>query len=221
MFFRKIPFLIFCLVLFFTIKYPPADEQLDIFLPDIGWEMVLSRKCGFADLIIPDIGKVRVQRDASVYEGTIIYGNEMISSSDFKMVFSLMLNGIHYHICPDSGESDKGVYIGTDDPLFLTTEEIEKNTRYYWWCKRKAKVKYISTSDSGFRTPEGIKVGTPLVDLMRDGKFKLHHEPGWACYVPLPSGWAASFNYFDDKGNIIPCEDLESRDASVTWFFKR
>jgi hypothetical protein len=75
---------------------------------------------------------------------------------------------------------------------------------------------FIGTSDTNFRTPEGIKVGTPLSKVLSLTQEKLFEERGWAYHVRLPSGWRAAFTVGHTMTDNTPSED-----EPVKWLFKR
>jgi hypothetical protein len=53
-------------------------------------------------------------------------------------------------------------------------------------------VKYVSTKDPRFKTPEGISVGMRYSDVRTRSKSAIKF-PGWAWAIELPSGWSAAF----------------------------
>jgi hypothetical protein len=77
-------------------------------------------------------------------------------------------------------------------------------------------ISYISTTDGGFKTPEGIGVGDTLEKVLSLPQRKLIREPGWAFYVYLESGWYAAFT----RGEYMTEEEL-SPTAMVKWLFRR
>jgi hypothetical protein len=77
-------------------------------------------------------------------------------------------------------------------------------------------VKYISTADRSFTTPEGIHVGSPIVQVRSVGASDPLPEAGWGFYARLPSGWYAGFV----NGESLSEPPLPS-DAVVRWLFKR
>jgi hypothetical protein len=59
------------------------------------------------------------------------------------------------------------------------------------------RVSYLSTSDNRLVTPEGIRVGSSLSDVLKSGGTELVTVPGFKRYSCLPSGWCASFAILD------------------------
>ena len=83
------------------------------------------------------------------------------------------------------------------------------------------RIAYLTTSDSKFKTPEGISVGSPLEDVLRVGAAAPWYEPGWAHHTKLPSGWSVAFNAFSSQdGRIIEIKNLPTG-SKVAWIFKR
>ncbi len=77
-------------------------------------------------------------------------------------------------------------------------------------------IKYISTSDSKFETPEYVKTGDPLSQFKKQTESEPLTERGWAFFIHLKSGWYAAFT----QGPTMTEGDL-SLDAKVQWLFKR
>jgi len=77
-------------------------------------------------------------------------------------------------------------------------------------------VRYISTSDPSFATPEGIRVGSTVEAVRRAGAAAPTPELGWASHTMLPSGWHAAFL----EGAGIDSRPL-SPFSQVKWLFKR
>ncbi len=77
------------------------------------------------------------------------------------------------------------------------------------------RVVYLATEDGRFVTPEGIHVGSTISDAMKAADDDLGCEPGFLCYVILPSGWRAVASSF-------PAESDTPMDTATVWFlFKR
>jgi len=72
------------------------------------------------------------------------------------------------------------------------------------------------TKDPSFQTPEGVKIGLSLGQVLALAKARLAREPGWSYYVPLPSGWNAGI--IKDDGRF---EDPLPPESSVRWLFVR
>ena len=78
--------------------------------------------------------------------------------------------------------------------------------------KPENEVRYIDTSDTRFRTSEGLSVTNTLADATRASSAPVQYETGWAYYVDLPSGWSAAFE---------PTESPPSEMRRIRWFFRR
>lgn len=55
----------------------------------------------------------------------------------------------------------------------------------------RGRIIFIRTTEPSFVSPEGVKIGTTVSQLLSDAKLRVTEETGWAWYVPLPSGWNA------------------------------
>lgn len=90
---------------------------------------------------------------------------ELASPSQFWPSYALNLEGIIYSIGVDTG---------------ISLPEGDN------------RVRYVATSTPEFRTPEGVGVGFTVQQLKSVTSAKPRCETGWACFVPLPSGWNAA-----------------------------
>ena len=79
------------------------------------------------------------------------------------------------------------------------------------------KIVYIWTGSESFQTPENVSVGSSLKESQKSSKAEMMHEPGWGCYLPLPSGWNAYFSLECPE----PLDDSFLNSAKVTGLFKR
>jgi hypothetical protein len=77
-------------------------------------------------------------------------------------------------------------------------------------------IHHVSTSDTRFRTPEGIAVRDSLRKVLEVSKGKVVKEPGWAFFVRLESGWGAAFTQGESmtEGELAP-------DAEVSFLFRK
>ncbi|MCB1036833.1 MAG: hypothetical protein KDD47_23610 [Acidobacteria bacterium] len=87
--------------------------------------------------------------------------------------------------------------------------------------RQSEELTFIVTTDTAFLTPEGAAIGQEFQTLLADHGGELRQETGWACYLCLPSGWAAGLPVLSDDTKWIPCEDHKLDDAEISWFFKR
>jgi len=88
-------------------------------------------------------------------------------------------------------------------------------TKYIICSDQKQRIRYISTSDPAFRTPEGLAIGNPLGKVLQISHVSAHKLPGWGYVVPLKSGWNAGF-FIGESGT-----DREPQpNEPVGWFFK-
>ena len=54
-------------------------------------------------------------------------------------------------------------------------------------------IDFVSTQDSNFRTPEGVRLGSSIREVILAGGTQIYEEPSWAYLSRLPSGWSAKF----------------------------
>jgi hypothetical protein len=80
---------------------------------------------------------------------------------------------------------------------------------------------FLATSSEDFVSPEGVKVGQHFAAVSQPEDHRLGEEPGWACFVCLPSGWAASFPALDKSHRWLDCDEHKRLNSRVVWFFKR
>ncbi len=92
---------------------------------------------------------------------------------------------------------------------------IVEDVRYWVAADNDGKVRYISSRDSTFVTPEGLTVGMTLDAVKRESGQEVTYELGFEHYVVLPSGWAAAFGIVTDE------DGGPSDDSPVKYFFKR
>jgi hypothetical protein len=77
-------------------------------------------------------------------------------------------------------------------------------------------VRYISTVDRRFSTPDGIHVGSSLSSVLAAGGAAPLPEPGWGFHTALRSGWSVGFT----NGTGLSESPLASN-ARVVWIFQR
>jgi len=74
---------------------------------------------------------------------------------------------------------------------------------------------FRSTTDSNFKTSDGVSIGMSLNTVKIISKKQLVIEPDWAYYFPLKSGWNAAF-MLDEKTDYQTIKD-----STVAFIFKR
>jgi hypothetical protein len=78
-------------------------------------------------------------------------------------------------------------------------------------------IRYVSTTDTRFATPEGVHVGSDYRSAMAAaGGQAAVREPGWAYYVDLPSGWRAAF-----VTGPSMTDGAVTAESPVRWLFQR
>lgn len=92
---------------------------------------------------------------------------------------------------------------------------------------RENRVRWVSTSDSDFVSPEGLRIGDPITRAAALAGEPVQSEIGWAWYVALPSGWNARVNiaFQTPAGPRLFVPDPDHRDpppeAVIGEFFMR
>jgi len=61
-------------------------------------------------------------------------------------------------------------------------------------CVDHQKIVFIRPEDTkSFKTPEGVAVGDNFMGVLSRFFHPLVMRPGWAYFIPLPSGWNVAF----------------------------
>ncbi|HWS71456.1 MAG TPA: hypothetical protein VN605_05050 [Thermoanaerobaculia bacterium] len=89
----------------------------------------------------------------------------------------------------------------------------------------RSRVRFVSTHDARFVSPEGLRTGASMDATLRTAKEPLFAEAGWGHYVELPSGWSV---LLEDAARMVDGRmdfNLGTRDlrpdARISMFFKR
>jgi hypothetical protein len=81
------------------------------------------------------------------------------------------------------------------------------------------KVVFISSSSPFFQTPEGVRVGSTLTEVLAAGGKPVTYVKNFTNYSELPSGWCAAFTVFIGfTGNVTEPLDPNTK---VSHFFLR
>jgi hypothetical protein len=88
--------------------------------------------------------------------------------------------------------------------------------KYTVTTNTKGIINYISTTDSQFVSPEGIKIGDSLAKVREVSKKDLIKESRCVSYVPLKSGWKAAFGRAP-----VQSDGTSSPSLIVNRFFKK
>ena len=62
----------------------------------------------------------------------------------------------------------------------------------YSLAANQARLQYIATSSLEVQTPDGVRVGQTLEEVLRAQELEVQLWPGWGYFVELPSGWKAA-----------------------------
>ena len=89
---------------------------------------------------------------------------------------------------------ETSVQFASSPSQFWPSYEVEVGgIVYVVGVDKSRRVRFIHTISRQFRTPEGVDLGWTYDRLQKAFKRDAMCERGWACFVGLPSGWAASF----------------------------
>ena len=69
---------------------------------------------------------------------------------------------------------------------------ISAGIEYAIAADSRGRVQYIGTSSLQARTPEGVRIGQPLKDVLNIQNLEVTLWPGWGYVAELPSGWKAA-----------------------------
>ena len=89
----------------------------------------------------------------------------------------------------------------------------------------QSQVRFVSTRDARFVSPEGLRIGASMETAQRAAKTPVYAEEGWGHYAELPSGWSV---LLEDAAKMVDgrfdfnfgTRDLRP-DATIVMFFKR
>lgn len=103
---------------------------------------------------------------------------------------------------------------------------IDRGIRYVVAVDYEDRVRWVSTGDAAFSTPEGVRVGdrARVAEAAAPGQ-EIVLEPGWGHYIELPSGWCAFIDssWVDSAGRMQKGLNIGKlgADARVTALFMR
>jgi hypothetical protein len=137
---------------------------------------------------------------------TILCGISIQSADKFTPVdkipdFKLEIGAIVPLSFFDASQSTEMLKTGPEQSL-PGYNVLSKGIKYKIGVDQNNAIAFIYTDDKKFATPEGIKVGTNLMDALQlSPDSSLIVENGWVCYIRLKSGWNAALD--DDSGMSI------------------
>jgi len=124
-------------------------------------------------------------------------------------------NKLHDSIIQTSNSRAKLVTSGQFWPS--TTVKINGNIFDIAW-NNDGIVKYISTNDKNFITPENIRVNMTLNQISDIKLIDIQEMTGWGYYYELNSGWSVGLCTVTNNG----CTGRELLETdTIKWFFKR
>jgi GH43 family beta-xylosidase len=132
-------------------------------------------------------------------------------------MFLYLLCG-HAFAMPDIGDKIEvvpedpiqGLIIRSSQILPFIERTYDGIDYYIAFTEEEHRIEYISTTDTRYRTIEGIAVGSTLQDVLKASDSAPMNERGWSSFVELSNGWFAAFGL----------EPL-SPTSKVEWLFKR
>lgn len=103
---------------------------------------------------------------------------------------------------------------------------VDGGVRFVIGVDREERVRFVSTNDAAFVTPEGVRVGDPAAAAQTAAPGRaIGLEMGWGHYIELPSGWCAFIDssWVDRAGHVQPNLNIGKLgpDARVSFFFMR
>lgn len=97
----------------------------------------------------------------------------------------------------------------TYDSYKLTAGDTQFTVGY----DSKKRIRWISTVDASFSTPDKIRVGDSLAKVLAVAPGGIRAEVGWAWFVPLPSGWNAMISKPGTRVDVVPNTDYRGATA--------
>lgn len=103
---------------------------------------------------------------------------------------------------------------------------IDGGISYTIGVDREERVRFVSTSDAAFASPEGLHIGdaAAVAEKAAPGQ-SIRSELGWGHFIRLPSGWYAFIDssWIDTNGYKQPNLNIGKlgADARITTFFMR
>jgi hypothetical protein len=117
-------------------------------------------------------------------------------------------------LLPGCGETSRMQIVAASAQTWPACKATYAGIEYIVGVDKKGTIHFLQTDDDAFATPEGLRVGSTVAQVVAAGAWRPQHpELGWGYHTRLPSGWSAYFGHWDAK-------ELPS-DATVEMFFKR
>ncbi|GJQ61108.1 MAG: hypothetical protein SCALA702_01610 [Melioribacteraceae bacterium] len=98
-------------------------------------------------------------------------------------------------------------------------EILVNNTKYTLGISNDYRVKHISTVDSDFISPEGLKIGDSISKISNKESLNIKEERGWGIYGTLDSGWFVFLGGVPGSDSINMQNVLT--EGKISMFFKR
>ncbi len=110
----------------------------------------------------------------------------------------------------------KTMILSTSSQLLFCHDVVFNGILFSYGSNEKGIVEFIMTSDSKFRTEEGLTIKTKYGELSNKLQNKLMSEPGWAYYIPVDKHWNAAFVLGENYTERPPLNE-----DHVSFFFQR
>jgi hypothetical protein len=101
---------------------------------------------------------------------------------------------------------------------------VVNGIKYTIGVDEKHRVKFVSTNDRAFVSPEGFHIGDSSATVVKSYTSEaISVELGWGKYIQLQSGWSAMIGSPFDMDLDLPsqCKAQSSSLGGITMFFKR
>jgi hypothetical protein len=110
----------------------------------------------------------------------------------------------------------KKMILSTSSQLLFCYDVVYDGILISYGINELGVVEFIKTSDSKFKTIEGLSIQTKFENIPDELRSKLKVEPSWAYYIPIKNDWNAAFIVGDNWTERTPVNDDQ-----IAFFFQR
>lgn len=96
-------------------------------------------------------------------------------------------------VLPTANAPSSGFVVVGAEQTFPAYRIVFHDVEYVAGVDTLHRIRFIETTDAGFRTREGLRVGATLDDVLAAGGRPPVYEAGWGRWSLLQSGWCAFF----------------------------
>lgn len=96
-------------------------------------------------------------------------------------------------VLPTENAPSSGFVVSGAEQTFPAYRVVFHDVEYVAGVDAMRRIRFIETTDAGFRTREGLRVGATLDDVLAAGGRPPVYEAGWGRWSLLQSGWCAFF----------------------------